>query len=904
MKHTQRKKKYRGGVKKNPMIFPPTPPKLQDNQRQWVQPTSSMINNKPRNWGVNDTKSDNYEFYPQPPNAFTVRRPVNDDNINIRTVKRTPQTNPNSNSNDDNINIRTLSRNQRKPISFVGLSRVDNRSLAPNAVAANSSVTEKVETPVPVIEEKRTIQLKPPMTGFLSDIQTAKDPNVNVQSIEKNSAASFSEESKGDVKANLASQLFAQRAPPSQSQDVDQADSSIESKGKSPLAALLGSKFSGENDMSKLLKKKEEEDTTEVKANEFKIPEKKSGLFAEIGAKKNISTPLVDPPESINPLFHKLYSKYFTKQSSPLPSTQSMLKKAINKDLTALKDESPENEFLSALKVEAETEKIANVIGEELKKKKDAENAEAEKVDLNPDFIEAMKKNYKMITTSDPDLDKEIIQSRTVLYLSNTLGVTNKILQNRYLAKFGEQQENEKIKQENEKIKQEIEKFKQDKFEKLFDLISCNPDCLSKHIPLLAKGLIESEKNKIMSLKKDLANKGLSPEEFETKSKELDKGIFDFSDTEIEEFQKALSSGVIAKVFPNITSKCGVGSSGAATTSSPGTEATTTNTAKTEDIFSENTITEDQIKKSLETKKFEDLPEILKNFYKELKKAELLKMTERVSVLSVRRDYLLKYIKDLYFKIRIGKLKNLITILNKADPNAAELIVQKFGETSFDDLRSELTEEAFNDYIETFIIQGNDAGENEFKELKAKEELEKASQEKRAEELKVKLQYIEDFKARNGKNGEEFIDEVLNSLAPTKLFTDFEKNFPKESKEEFFLKVLKLKLNSLIKPVPKKSVQEATPSAAAEASEAEAASAVEAPQQNRRTFKIQLGSQPQPWELELNRNTNKFDLNKEGMFVNSQGIVVNVFGEPIEKKGGYRRRQRRRTLKRKNHKLK
>jgi len=71
------------------------------------------------------------------------------------------------------------------------------------------------------------------------------------------------------------------------------------------------------------------------------------------------------------------------------------------------------------------------------------------------------------------------------------------------------------------------------------------------------------------------------------------------------------------------------------------------------------------------------------------------------------------------------------------------------------------------------------------------------------------------------------------------------------------------------------------------------AAAAAAPRTQRELFRVKFGKVPEPWAIDLNKELSNFPQNEEGAFVNAEGTIVDVFGNPIKLDGGSRKSKKR-----------
>lgn len=572
--------------------------------------------------------------------------------------------------------------------------------------------------------------------------------------------------------------------------------------------------------------------------------------------------------------YETIYQKYFKKQTSAIPNTPKKLLENIKIDLLKLNPDLTD--------ADAITQKLASEITAAVQSKKKADDEEIKKRPLDQEIIGKLNMQYLNLKkgVSQPEDVFEDFLKRT---LTINFKISNNILQNRYVEAAKNYNKTEIVEEDI------VVDFKQQKFEKLFRIVNCNPSCLGgeQEINILAAGLAIVQK-KLVGVYKEMLN---TPEPTEASAKishqntmtsakkfieEEGKNPLEFTEDEVKAFIAAMKTGELQKIYPSITSQCEKKVDSATETSKSEDSNKNKSESRTEKETNSQLFLDDTIRTS------EENQDLIKNFdYSDLRdlliyllsKIEINKTDKsKTDDLNRRKEFLINAMRKKYFQDKQTELSNLIAVLNKTEKlTQNEDLVQRFGKRNFEEIKESMTEKGFLDDLQKIYNSAADdmkktEAKNKEKELETKKI--KAAEDDRIRRSENKKEYIKGFIERNGEPGKDFIDKVLaKGISATKDF-DFEGEFPSENKSEFWEKMLNLKW----KPTSTAAV---TPKAVKE------------------TFRVKFDKIPNQWELELNKELNNFKLNEDGSFINADGIIVDVLGNPIKLDGGYRKSKKR-----------
>jgi hypothetical protein len=570
--------------------------------------------------------------------------------------------------------------------------------------------------------------------------------------------------------------------------------------------------------------------------------------------------------------YDAIYNNYFKKPPLGLNTLPKKIKEILQKD----------PDFADAENV---SKMLAHEIREALQAKKKAEDEEAASQHLEEETIKKLNTAYLQSKKdiSQKDQPEEFFHDRLRRSLSLTYQVSNKILQDRYIEAAKNYVEQKPVEEET------VVDLTQQKFEKLFRIVNCNPSCLGKEreINILADGIV-SYQNKLVGINEEILKTPAPTEQSALESynntiasaekfiEDQKKNPLEFTQDEVKAFIAGLKSGALKEIYPTISSQCDA--------KAPETQKSEDSTkSKKDQEDSKEEVISDIEKNSLmfldgtprTPKVMQELLQIFKySNLRDLLTSVVFKMkSDENTDRSKEKEFLIALMRKKYFEEKKSELINLIEILNKTEQlTAVDQIAQTSGKKMFEELKQTMTENTFLGDLKT-IYRGVDLELQKFdaknKEAELQNQKVQAIEDNRKLKFAKKKEYIQEFLSRNGEAAEEFIENVKkNGVNATKDF-DFLQVFPKESKEDFWDKVFGLKW----KPVSKT-----------------------APRPVKEQFRVKFEKLPEPWAIELNKELNNFKQNEEGSFINANGTVVDVLGNPIKLDGGYRKSKKRARL--------
>jgi hypothetical protein len=585
------------------------------------------------------------------------------------------------------------------------------------------------------------------------------------------------------------------------------------------------------------------------------------------------------PPKSeLNPDLNSIYEKYYKIQRSEKPLTFGLPTK-LKVDITAKFPQYTYTEVANAVKLV--TKQLNTSI-------KEAEDFEAREMILNSEIADQVQAFYNNLKEKNPVPQgasaeeiadfKQNLKSKALKRLVDIHDVKHPGIQRRYISELTDEKEID---------------LKESKFEELYKIISCNPECLKKEIDKLAMGMEAKAKLEIIDLTKQISNieddigkttneddrpENIANLEFFKQS--LDKlQHTTFTPKEIKTFEAAYNTGSIATTFPHIQSQCG--------------KKTISNTSRFESSTSVSEATSSgscvglmaREKEKDQNLSYSDVSELLKCLLYNIKKEE---DAEKITQLTERKNSLLGLLPMKFQEETKQKLKQLIAILNKKPETTPEFIEQRGAQKSLIELQDSLSNFNLDEIVDKL---NKDSEEQILQEKKLEDGRNKLKQieEMKKQKIEEKKTFIEDFIKRNPSTGDEYI-KSLSGLARNQNLREFSSKFPQEDKEEFWIKVVGTPFS---KWTPPKSA---------------ASSAIKKSSATTKSYEIKLSSQPSPDEIELNKRFFNFELNDEGKFI-KDGKVVNFLGEEPTSVGGYRKSKRRnrasmnKSKNKRNHKL-
>jgi len=508
---------------------------------------------------------------------------------------------------------------------------------------------------------------------------------------------------------------------------------------------------------------------------------------------------------------------------------------------------------------------------------KEAEDSEAKEITLNPEIAAQVQDYYNDLKTKNPvrqgasaeDINelKQKLKSKVLKHIDSNSIVNHPGLQRRYISEL--------------KDEKEID-LKTSKFEELYSIISCNPECLKKEIDKLAMGMEAKAKLDIIDLTeeilklKDAESKVTSEAELAEINESL---VFyenllekqkhtTFTPKEIKTFEAAYNTGSIATIFPHIQSQCGK------KTISNTSRLESSSTSVSEPTSSDSCVGLMARDKEKDQKlSYSDVSELLKCLIYNIKKegnAESIN-AEKIAQLTERKNSLLAILPTKFQEETKQKLKQLIEILNKKPETTPEFIEQRGAQKALIEVQDNLSNFNLDEIVDKL---NKDSEKQILQEKKLEDERNKLKQieEMKKQKIEEKKTFIEDFIKRNPSSGDEYI-KSLSGPARNRNLTDFSSKFPLEDRDEFWIKVVGTPFG---KWTPPKST---------------ASSTTKKPTPPK-SFDIKLSSQPTEDEIELNKRFFNFEVNAEGKFI-KDGKVVNFLGDEPTSVGGYRKSKRR-----------
>ena len=569
------------------------------------------------------------------------------------------------------------------------------------------------------------------------------------------------------------------------------------------------------------------------------------------------------PPKSeLNPDLNEIYETYYEIQRSEKP-LKFMFPIKLKASIKEKFPEYTENELKTA--VTQVTKQLTTSI-------KEAEDSEAKEMTLDPDIAAQVQDYYNDLKTKNPvpqgapadeiELLKLNINSKALKYLvDNRPDVNHPGLRRRYTSEL--------------KDEKEID-LKESKFEELYSIISCNPECLKKEIDKLAMGMEAKAKLDIIDLTEQISKSEDDKRKAtgEDKLAEINESLVfyeksldkqkhtTFTPKEIKTFDAAYNSGSIATIFPHIQSQCG--------------KKTISNTSRLESSTSVSEPTSSNScvglmardKEKDQNLSYNDVSELLKCLIYNIKKEEDV---EKITQLTERKNSLLAMLPTKFQEETKQKLKQLIEILNKKTETTPEFIEQRGAQKALIEVQDNLSNFNLDEIVDKL---NKDSEKQILQEKKLEDERNKLKQieEMKKHKIEEKKTFIEDFIKRNPSSGDEYI-KSLSGPARNRNLTDFSSKFPLEDRDEFWIKVVGTPFS---KWTPPKS----------------AASSTTKKPTPPKSYDIKLSSQPSADEIELNKRFFKFEVNAEGKFI-KDGKVVNFIGEEPTSVGGYRKSKRR-----------
>jgi hypothetical protein len=564
-----------------------------------------------------------------------------------------------------------------------------------------------------------------------------------------------------------------------------------------------------------------------------------------------------------NPDLTEIYENYYIIQRSEKPLTLTLSSKL----KTSIKDKFPkytEDELKTA--VTQVTRQLTTSI-------KEAEDSEAKEMTLDPEIAAQVQNYYNDLKTKNPvpqgasaeDINefKQNLKSKALKYLVDKHpDVNHPGLRRRYISEL--------------KDEKEID-LKTSKFEELYSIISCNPECLKKEIDKLAMGMEAKAKLDIIDLTEEISKlkDAESKVTSEAKLLEINESLVyyekllekqkdtTFTPKEIKTFEAAYNSGSIAKIFPHIQSQCGK------KTISNTSRLESSSTSVSEPTSSDSCVGLMARDKEKDQKlSYSDVSELLKCLIYNIKKEG---NAEKIAQLTERKNSLLAILPTKFQEETKQKLKQLIEILNKKPETTPEFIEQRGVQKAFIEVQNNLSNFNLDDIVDKL---NKDSEKQILQEKKLEDERNKLKQieEMKKQKIEEKKTFIEDFIKRNPSSGDEYI-KSLSGPARNRNLTDFSSKFPLEDRDEFWIKVVGTPFG---KWTPPKST---------------ASSTTKKPTPPK-SFDIKLSSQPTEDEIELNKRFFNFEVNAEGKFI-KDGKVVNFLGDEPTSVGGYRKSKRR-----------
>jgi hypothetical protein len=568
------------------------------------------------------------------------------------------------------------------------------------------------------------------------------------------------------------------------------------------------------------------------------------------------------PKSELNPDLNEIYEKHYNIQRGNEPVKAFTLQKNLKADISKQFPQYTTTQLADAVKLV--TKQLNTSI-------KEAEDLEAQEMILNSEIAAEVQAYYNNLKEKNPIPQgasaeeiaelKQNLKSKALKYLVDKHEVKHPGIQRRYISEL--------------KDEKEID-LKESKFEELYKIISCNPECLKKEIDKLAMGMDAKAKLEIIDVREQISkledDKGKTTNEDERSeiiaNLEFFKESLDklqhttFTPKEIKTFEAAYNTGSIATTFPHIQSQCG--------------KKTISNTSRFESSTSVSEATSSgscvglmaREKEKDQNLSYSDVSELLKCLLYNIKKEDDV---EKITQLTERKNSLLGLLPMKFQEETKQKFKQLIAILNKKPETTPEFIEQRGAQKSLIELQDSLSNFNLDEIVDKL---NKDSEQQILEEKKLEDERNKLKQieamkKQKSEEKKT---FIEDFMKRNPKTGDEYI-KSLSGLARNQNLREFSSKFPQEDREEFWIKVVGTPFS---KWTPPKSA-------------ASSATKKSAPP---KSYEIKLSSQPTPDEIELNKRFFNFELNDEGKFI-KDGRVVNLLGEEPTSVGGYRKSKRR-----------